>query len=57
MVRFRSYYEYTSLQTVCNVTEIMMSYFPLGFAAALVAERSPRMWTLVISAVLAIATR
>jgi glycopeptide antibiotics resistance protein len=56
LVPFLSYYEYTSLQTVSNVTRIMISYFPLGFAAALVAGRSPRMWALAIAAVLAIAT-
>ena len=56
VVPFLSYYEYTSLQTVSNVTEIMMSYFPLGFASALVAQQSSRIRALAIAAVLAIAT-
>ena len=54
MVPFLGYYDNTSLQTVSNVAEIMMAFFPIGFAAAMVTGRSRRAWMLAIGTVLAI---
>ena len=54
-IPFLNYYDFTSGQTVSHSAELLLAYFPLGFALALSARRRRHRFRVVIAAALMIA--
>ena len=54
-VPFLNYYTFTTSETVSHSAELLLSYFPLGFAVAMTVHRKPAQLTAVLLAALTIA--
>ena len=52
---FANYYEHTSFETVSHTFELMLIYFPVGFAIALTVSRARSRWVVAFIAALLIA--
>lgn len=54
-IPFLNYYEFTTAETVSHSAELLLAYFPLGFALALATRRRRKRFQVVLGAALVIA--
>jgi glycopeptide antibiotics resistance protein len=54
-IPFLNYYEFTTAETVSHSAELLLAYFPLGFAFALATRRKRKRFHVVLGAALLIA--